>query len=499
MRRRTLIALLCVLLTLTGCVSNLPAEKQSDGAMLPDVRVGPESPIGDSQSARDVNMVLYLPDADVTRLVATVRKVTVQPGQSRYEACMEALLDVINVSDFHSGYQQLRLAPVSNPVESSGELVTVNMHTTARSLEDEAIFALRVAIANTLTELPGTNYVNVLINGRDIGLDFTGTLPTGVMARYPSGDISTYWGLMDTQVKSVDAELQKVAALYFLSEDGGSLLSELRNIVFPVRDTAKYAARILEELTISTQEHGIRTVVPTSEWFDRDPVFVRAEGASMGHIELYFSQYIDDFLMLHGNTRGMLLSSICYTLTSFIPQLEGIIAYVDGEMITEVELMDGSDWTAANGLMRREDFASLAADTCTVFYPLADHTGIRAVKRPIAQRLRTQPRALLREMMKPPETATLTNALPIGTTDADVLGLKIDGDTALINLSESFAQACRDLSDVEERNLVYCIVNTLTEIDGVNRVRFFVNGQVGVLAKHLFMEGEFMRHMGIVR
>ncbi len=500
-RKQILLALLCALLLLTGCAGNLPTERQSTGEALPDVRPGPVAPIGDSQSPRVADVVLYLPDADASRLVATVREVTIESGQTKQEACLQALLDAINASEFFTNFstQQLRLAPVSNPVESTGELVTVNLHTTARMLEDEALFALRVAITNTLTELPGTNYVNVLINGRDIGLDFEGTLPTGVLARYPSGDVSTYWGQMDAQVKAAGAEMQKVAALYFPSEDGSALLGELRNISLPLRDTADYAMRLLEELTFTAQQQGVRTVVPTSEWFERDPVFVQPDGASMGHIELYFTRYVDDYLMLYGTTRGMLMSSICYTLTSFIPQIEGVVAYVDGVLVNEMDLMDGSKWSAQNGMMRRTDFAALASDTCTVYFPLADGMGLRAVTRPIAQRLRTQPRALIRELMKSPSSAMLGPALPAGITDADVLGLQIEGDTALLNLSQGFASTCRDMTETEERNMIYAIVNTLTEIDGVTRVRFYIDGQEGSLAGHLFLQGEFMRHTGIIR
>lgn len=71
-------------------------------------------------------------------------------------------------------------------MEVTRDLVTVNLGTSARALGSEALFALRMAITNTLTTLTDINYVNILINGRDPGLDVRMLLPTGVLSRYPA-------------------------------------------------------------------------------------------------------------------------------------------------------------------------------------------------------------------------------------------------------------------------------------------------------------------------
>ena len=65
---------------------------------------------------------------------------------------VDALLAEINASDFRPG-QSVSLAPVSNAVEVTRDLVTVNLGTSARALGSEALFALRMAITNTLTHI----------------------------------------------------------------------------------------------------------------------------------------------------------------------------------------------------------------------------------------------------------------------------------------------------------------------------------------------------------
>ena len=121
-----------------------------------------------------------------------------------------------------------------------------------------------------------------------------------------------------------------------------------------------------------------------------------------------------------------------------------------------------------------------------------------AEKRPIAQRYRTAPRQLLREMMRAPGNPALSAALPEGVTDADVIGVKIEGDTALINFTQNFASACAGMDATQERNMIYAIVNTLTELEGVSRVRMYVDGEQTQLAGHLFLPGEFLPNSGLI-
>lgn len=504
MRRKILPLLLCAVFLLTGCMANLPQERELISKDL-NVREGPPAPLGDSQSGREATVELFVPDPNTLKLTVRVETVEIQSDKSRPEATIEALLRAINESPFYSysGAQPLRLAQVSNAVETSGELVTVNLHTSAQLLREDALFALRVAITNTMTALPGINYVNVLIDGRDIGLNFEGTLPTGVLSSYPSGDVTTLWGQMNMQRNADrDTELQKMAALYYISEDGNSLLSQIRSVTFPERDMSEFAKLLLEEMTVPARE-GLRIVVPPSEFFERDPVYDRPEGSSIGRIYIYLHEAIDDQLSTRGSTRAMLMASMCYTLTSFIPQLEGIYVFIGDELVRGMTLMNGNEWSSKDGLMLRSDFAPFVADMCTVYFPSAGGEALRAVTRPIPQRLKTQPRALLRELMTPPAFGSYAPALPSGTTDADVLGLMIDGDTALVNFSQAFADACRALPDdevsVQRRNMIYAIVNTLTEIDGVTRVRFYFDGKQDTVGTQISTRGEFLRNPGLIR
>lgn len=493
---------LCVCLAalvalLGGCMASIPEEKASTGQTLPPVRSGPEVRVGDSQSARQFSATLYIPSPDASRLNTRVQRIEVVPGQTQHEALVTTLLRRIDESDFHAGTDQIRLASVSNAVETAGDLVTVNLYRSVRTITDlQKQYALRMAIVNTLTELPDVQYVNVLVDGRETGMDVAETIPSGLLTRLTGNDVALYWSQQEA-ARQEGGEIRRPVALYFVSEDGQYLLGEARNMTFAGSGSGELAKALLGELAKgATRISGARTLVPGFDWFERDPVAVETEDGLF--VELYFLRQLNDFLTLKGSTQAMMLSSICYTLTSFIPRLSGIIAYVDGEMVTEMTLMNGEKWEMASGRITRDSVAALAADTCVVYYPLADGSRLYPLTRPIAQRLRTQPRALMRELMKAPTEPGLAPALPEGISDADILGLQIQDDTALLNVSSAFADACRDMTAQQERNMIYAIVNTLTEIEGVTRVRIFVQGTQARLAGHLFIGGEFMRHPGLI-
>lgn len=160
------------------------------------------------------------------------------------------------------------------------------------------------------------------------------------------------------------------------------LLGEVRDVTFSSRDLALYAQVLLEELQIGPLQSGMRAIVPPQDYFERSPSLTVVNGTDR-YMEIYLREETDDYLLLNGGTRAQLLGSICYTLTSFIPELEGIVAYIGGETVTSLTLADGSTWSSPTGRLTRETFASFAADMCTVYFPLADGTACAPYSGPL--------------------------------------------------------------------------------------------------------------------
>ena len=154
-----------------------------------------------------------------------------------------------------------------------------------------------------------------------------------------------------------------------------------------------------------------------------------------------------------------------------------------------------------DGLVRRRQFRSGLRDTDTI---LLRHGGmLRTVRRSIQQGSADNPERLLAMMMTGP-TASETDAgiqavLPAGLDETDILGIGIDGDTLLVNLSPRFAAAVRELDPEAERLCCYAMVNTLAEAAGAAGVCFFWDGaQTRNLAGTVDWSGVFWLNRSLI-
>lgn len=132
---------------------------------------------------------------------------------------------------------------------------------------------------------------------------------------------------------------------------------------------------------------------------------------------------------------------------------------------------------------------------------MASGSQLQAIQRPMHHAQADSLLALTEQLMAGPtdgEAASgMAAPLPAGLTEEDVLGLGMENGTLLINLSTAFAQAIR--SSDHETLICYSMVNTLCEAAGVERARFFFDGQtVETLAGTLYWGGEFLRSPGLI-
>lgn len=509
--KQALLALwLLGLLLLCGCASRLFQERSGDERSLPEMAGDERAPAQDGMASESAQVVLYLPEDDGKKLTTTVDEVSVEPGQSLAEATIRRLLTQLSQQFDNLNGQALQLQQTPYAVEMSDNLVTVNLGVTTRLLTIREQFLLRLAITNTLTELPNIQYVDVLVNGRDEGVDIATTIPCGVLARYPSiGDIDTYWRQIEGQINQSGstAKLSKTVALYFPSADGTHLLAEVRNVVFPGYQQEIFVDSILSELAKgSAAQLNTRQIIPPLNYLPEydPPRILSPSGSAYRLIALTFYDGLDDYLAVMGGSRGMLFAALTYTLTSFVPGIDGLMITIGDEQVTQVEDMSGRTLHFDSGWMTRADFSGSVATNCRIYLPSRSGEVLVPVDRAVSQEMADQPRTILAQLLMGPQSydggEETVAAFPEGITEADILSVAIQGDTVRINLSEDFAQACAALTENQGRNLLYSVVNTLTELRGVRRVRFYIEGeQRQFMNNDLSTAGEFLRHPGLIR
>ena len=112
------------------------------------------------------------------------------------------------------------------------------------------------------------------------------------------------------------------------------------------------------------------------------------------------------------------------------------------------------------------------------------------------------PRAKLAALMEGPGAMAreegMERTLPDLVREDDILGIAVDGDVVLVNLSETFRSEIQAWGKEDETLLCYSMVNTLCAGSGAKKVCFFFEGeQVETIAGTIYWAGTFDFNTGL--
>jgi len=492
--------LLCVVL-LSGCIAPIrergPAETSAR-----DIGVEYAAPVADAVADRTILTALHYLTPDGSQLRAFAAEVTVLGGESEAEAVLRALLGGSAPQGLRPPLPAGSLYGEGPSVIVAGGVATVMLSAAARTLLPKELFAARMAIANTLTELPYVSYVNVLVEGREEGIAPGSNIPYGTLARQPNTDVDAAWRQQEALLENVDQQgFAKLITVYAPVAGGRYISPQVRNVAFADAQATTLIRSILWEIT-----KGTAGALPDlNRYLYGDPEELLQADSLTRVIRLNFYDELGAALTEHGVSRGMLCALLTQSVTSVLPYVRGVQVRIGVSALTdlgEAESLDGWPLSAIGDVWIPMLFWDSVGASC--FIALPNESGARLVKveRPLPATERLHPRALLGQLLLGPQPTDgrqdLLPALPPGVSNEDFLAIALQDGVALVNLSARFAQACRGMSEWEERNAVYAIVNLLTEFGDVRRVIFFVEGaQVRSLAGGLEMRGVFMRNPGL--
>lgn len=468
-----------LLLLLGGCVSQV-SERELADLSAAEIKADVPAPAQDGEQSYDMRCTLYFLSEDGGRLIPVTRSVTVEGGKSRAQAALDALLAGPEAGEDGAAWPDLGTVRGERLLEVSCGVATVDLPARVRTLSQEMLYAVRMAIANTLTEFAEISYVNVLIGGREEGLDLGATLPVGTITRVDDLDVGARYSRLHEQRLSPGG-VTLLTTLYFPAAQGGLLLPEVRSIAYAQVSPIEYLYTLLEELgkgaglTLCAQD-----VPAPMDYIEEMPEIVRTEDGYLA-IELRMSDALETALDAAGLTLDTYMAMLTDTLMGFVPGVEGLRVMIGGR-------------TAAD-LTTRSDFEGCVGAPATLY--VMDGTGLSRVQRVLPQALTDDARARLGALMELGEEDLF--ALPDGLTQEDILAVYAGEETIAVNLSGRFRDALAALAPAQERAAVYAMVNTLTEDTRASRVAFFFEGgQVQTLAGGLEMRGTFLRNPGMV-
>ena len=496
------LCLLCVCTLLTGCQSQ--GSIASVQVTLPPVVMKGNAPTSDAERAYEQMVMMYLPSLDGTRLVAVPQRVAVPSGQHMAQMLCEVLLAypaTENTAAIGAGIT-LSLAD-REPVEVSGNVATVSLSASALSLSNEQFFTVGQALANTLCQFGDIQYVNVLINGVQPGLNQTGTLPAGCFQMNMREDLATLWSRASAPVSQ--ARRAYTASLYYPAPSGKGILCEARTFAFVSMDIVTLSQTLLDALSTEALTLPRMPRCPDFRGMLADaPGIEEINGRRV--LSLRFLDTMNPALIDAGITRSVMMASLVYTFTSFLPGIEGLEVCIGDEKISSltpsgVYRRAGETMFFDDGIMTRRDFEGFLLAECPLFFP--DETGrLSRSLRPVPCRDVYNAREIFRYMLEGPQSydskAGLLPVLPQGMTADDLLGVSYDGSVLLINFSRKLITVTEDMEGKAVERMVYGLVNTLCYLPGVRRVAIFVEGQQPEnLGGTVYLPGDFLPSMNV--
>lgn len=500
-----LCVLLCVCL-LSGCTQKDTAQTRATIAPPPNPYTPPQ---GDEGGQYTALQTLYLPAPDGTQLTAVTEEITINRRDIEMAVVLDKLLsrEADENADAVPGQGEVRLSTPDGVTSSCG-IVTVNLNAAALSLGETDLFTLFQCIASTLCARDDVYGVNILAAGQSPGLDTAGTLPIGCMTFSASDDPAMLHDRLSLQRrggKTGDSPFYMNAALYFPARSGRGILSEIRTLQFDSSAPEELADTLLSALSAGADELPNVPQMPDLNGYLIEPIsFSQDARSGQNVLKLVFDEELNTALLDLGLTRSVLIASVVMTLETCMPKTPLVSIKIGTEPVTALipaGLFEGAGQTIGfpDGQMRRSDFTPFLLNNTKLYF--VNKSGeLASAVRALPGTWTRSPARLFEQLLtgyqsfydEAPET--LYPILPGDISSADLIGIRQEEDTLLLNFSDAFLQKCANLTESEERALIYSIVDTMTEIGAISRVRIYIMGQsVDSLSGHVLLRGEFLR------
>ena len=458
-------------------------------------------------------------------LTAELRMLVIDQDANSAEVAVQALLGGPSSNNELTG-----VAPQGmtlDYIEFSRDVANVYLEYDGEAMLPEARYILEAALANTITDVLGAAYICVFYNGAATG--YFG-VPAAPMQKQ-TGQITDAWmqvkaayelgvpvieevPLPDEQeldgtdlepspdnaepVSTAPPEPVKTTiptVLYFVSSTGGYILPEVRSVTYT---DGNYFETLIKELQIGPQNAVImNSSIADDLTLVEAPEFTETEDGRY-IVTLCFSGLPTQYDDLDAHQALRSYAALMYTITGFIPDIESVQMYVNDTLLDAVggvsERTDG---------MRRNDYLGFIGSSAPIYFADTESDLLIEVPRSMEQQSTWSARARLLEILAGPITGDGDNVWPVmpsGVTPDDILSVEVYTDTAYVDLSRNFQDACAGLSAKNEMRLVFSIVNTITAIDGINKVQFLIEGeQTPRLSGTLCLSDPFLRNYGIIK
>ena len=454
-----------------GCAPQEQAEPEAD-ALLELER---DAPVYSSET-----VVLYFPSAnEPEQLYAESRRVNVSSVSSLVDVAMEALLDGPQDDDLYAIIPDgVRLVMT----EQSSNLVTVHLSSELLTLNDRQLLLAKISIINTLTSIPGVEYVTLMCDEKEV-----------TVMGYASGAEGMFIGTLDEKIAQIEDALrngvnERKITLYFQDSTNSYLLPEVRT----VSNTDDMAQTVMMELLKGPVDTVRCEPVSQRELtlLETPKMSTRSDGSTLLTVNLSDDE---DFWSGTYGRRMLRVGAIVLSLTSNLPQVDYVSVQMDSVTINRYVGGQGN-------YLQASMFRDLVGETMQLYFPSLTGEALVEVQRIVDQSSVGRARDVLLQLLAGPAQSEKQDAapLPVSWTEDDIVSLRIQNGLLTINMRSAAIEELFALEQDEQYTCVYAIVNSLCGLQGITRVRFLADGQSIASGGAVSLENPLMPNVGLV-
>lgn len=426
------------------------------------------------ENDRTVAVTLYFLNETTGRLSSEIRELSITAEEVKPEEVISLLFGgPINekLKDVNCG-TEFEYAEITDNI--------CNVYLTANIVpQGYQSYLLCSAIANTFADTYGTEYCVVFING--IAQSAGGTIAkpfkknNGVILQSYEIEQEEYMQMQQNPGKAVESE----AVIYFLDSSGKYILPEVRTIRY-TKDT--YLSVLMDEMASNSKNKGY--IVPS---VNSSASSYTQKTYENENLSINCSKYPFIYKNENLNSENICIAALTYTFTGAVAAKNMNLKIADNAYIN----------------ISRDKYREYLGANITIMFPDKNYTMLFKTYRTVAQKDLFKADAKLRELVKGPTKADNENtwpAFPKGITEEDILGVYINEDMVVLNVSENFVSVVSGVDENMERTMVFAIVNTLVEDEDTRQVLFLSQGnRIDYMAGYIYYGDPIMANTGLVR
>lgn len=271
--------------------------------------------------------------------------------------------------------------------------------------------------------------------------------------------------------------------LYFANQDKNNLIVETCSV--DERGLERTAKAVLEKLIAGPSNDNAKGVISTgTKLLDFD---IKEGIALVNFSKEYFPA--DDSKTEELLARYSVVNTLCD-----IEGIDKVKIFIEGK-----ELVNSSGVPV--GALGKEDIMlnSLGNDAnttpITLYFPDKGLAFLEEVERKVTLVDNSVEKTIVLELVKGPDSDKLVSTIP---ADTKVLSVETKDGICFVNLSSEFITK-HSHGTTAEAFTIYSIVNSLTEIAGVDSVQFLVEGKKADVIRHMLLDSPYSRSEEYIR